>query len=641
MSVKLKAKHLWMVLLLLPISLACKGIDWNKLQEDLERENRTLAPVYMNRNIPNEAHNKMGEFIPDGISTFAMHPDGGWVIVSKKGRKFARNIPEECNKEIDNYLAQGHEIRCVAFPPEGGNCWVIVTDRNIFARNIPQEAFDTLIDWQKQGEEIRCIAFPFKRSTTNSWVIVADGRVSARNIDDECFQLMRNLLQSPTPNQGPSRPIHHVAFEPGGGWAILAEDYYFARNIDNDAFAQLGTFFNEKRENSLLVFDPDGTGWSVVANEQFTTRLLDDEIEQFEANVGGQSIWNRMAAANVPGVSVAVVVNNQLAWSTGYGHLAADKEDATHPESLFQAASISKVVTAIGIYRLIDDQSISLGANILNNLSVQIPARNCINPSTPLILQNVLQHQSTLMGRGSTFPLSRCANFRSGGGGYAGYDASASVPSLDQIIQGTGPTNSPPITRSMATPGNFRYSGDGYTLLQKLVEDLTSKPFAGWMKQEILTPTGMADSYFRMNLPSDYLTQGQLATGHDSQGNIISGRRRKYPEFAAAGLYTNSEDLAQMMIMLNQNGLAGSKRILTQTSRDNMVLNGIGVFTGNSSLTTQNGFYTHGGVNNGFKAIFVGFPTLGAGVAVMTNGDSQIAGLDTEIAQAVIQAYGW
>lgn len=609
---------------------------------DASSNGRYLQPSSFNRRINQEAHEQMGRMLDEGIAVFAFHPDGGWVIVTEKGNKFARSIPTECNQKLEEFLARGHHIRSIAFPPGGGNRWVIVTDQTLAARNIPNEAYQKLLDFQNDDREIRCVAFPYERFTDNSWVIVADDDFSARNIDDEAYQVMRNLFQYPRPGRAKSRPIHFIAFEPGGGWTILAEDYYFARNIDDGCFQQMGNYYNQLRENAIVAFDPDGDGWSVIANDKLPARLLKDPIETFESSVGGKSIWPRMRDANVPGVSVAVVIDNELTWSAGYGHLADGADAATHPESMFQAASISKVVTAIGMHKLIDEGEINLTDDIRDDLNVTIPARGCLSGDPDMVLRDVLRHRSSVMGRGTTFPLTNCGVFLSGGGGYEGYAASENLPTLNQIIAGSGPTNSSPITRSRSG-GTFSYSGDGYTLLQKLVQDLTDESFSFWMRNEILVPTGMNDSYFQISLPPSYFDDRQVAAGHDFNGDRISGDRRRYPEFAAAGLYSNAEDLARMIIMLNNNGKVGKKTVLSQTGRDNLVLNGIGVFRSNGNISATNNLYTHGGTNSGFRSIFIGFPAIDAGIVVMTNGDSNVGmgNFREEVAQAVIDAYGW
>ena len=71
-----------------------------------------------NRNISDEAHEKIKALGPSGVQAFAFTPSGGWVIVTDGGL-FARNIPEECYQKLLAYVGDGHKIRVVSFPPGG------------------------------------------------------------------------------------------------------------------------------------------------------------------------------------------------------------------------------------------------------------------------------------------------------------------------------------------------------------------------------------------------------------------------------------------------------------------------------------------------------------------------------------------
>ena len=474
-------------------------------------------------------------------------------------------------------------------------------------------------------------------------MIIADEDVYARNIDDEAYQIIRNFMQKPHPLAPRSRPVHDIAFEPGGGWVVLAEDAFYARNVDDEAFQKMNDFSDDARQIDIVAFDPDADGWSIISNDRYETRPGDDEIETFEENVGGKSISDRRRDYNVPGVSVAVVSNNQLAWSTAYGHLADGADAAAHPESLYQAASISKVLAAIGLHKLVDDGEVALGDDIRADLSVSVPTRSCLSGDPPIVLREVLNHRSSVMGRGTTFPTNVCSGFSNGGGGYGGYHVDDDLPSLDQIIAGSGPTNTDPITRSRSDGSGFSYSGDGFTLLQKLVADLTGRSFADWMHDEILDPMGMHDSFFSTSVPQSYLDDRQVAAGHTASGDRISGDRRRYPEFAAAGLYSTARDLARVVVMLNADGAIDGNTILSQSARDALVDNGVGLFTngGAGGLSANSDYYAHGGTNRGFRSLLVGFPDKNAGVVVMTNGDAGGSDFREELVQSVVDAYGW
>ncbi|MEL7534055.1 MAG: serine hydrolase domain-containing protein [Bacteroidota bacterium] len=632
------------LLALLFINYACEGVDPDEVKEGLEELNRLSDPTKYDQGISDEASNELARLLPNEIATFAMHPDGGWVIVTKTGQKFARNIPTECDSILEQFLADGHQIRCVAFPTLGGNRWVILTDKAKFARNIPDACNDKLDQYYNAGTEVYSVAFSWEAPQDDSWVILTENGSSARNIDDECFQILKNLEQEANPGEGPSRPVHFVAFDPdGNGWAVLAEDYYFTRNISNDCFAQLGVHYQAKRENAIVAFDPDRQGFAIVANERYKTRLPKDEIETFEGDFGFQTIWSRMRDTfNVPGVSVAVVIDNELAWSTAYGHIKAGEKAAVHPNTIFQAASISKVFAAIGAHQMVDDGLISLNSDIQQSLSVNIPHRACLGATAPpIILRDVLNHTSPVNGHDTTFPTDSCQGFPvdSYGGGYAGYHKDTQLPSLAQIIAGTGTTNSEPITLSHPQ-GNRSYSGPAMTLLEQLTQDLSGQSYVQWQVNRVLNPLNMNDSYMQINLPQTYFDKQLVAAGHKANGDVISGERRKYPEFAAAGLYSTVEDLSKLIIMLNNNGQFDNTTILSAASHNALVNQAIGVNTWDGGSAT-NAYVSHGGTNNGFRSLFLAFPSLNTGVVLMTNGDAGGTRFRREIAQAVVSAYGW
>jgi len=54
-----------------------------------------MSFAWFSRNIPDEAHKKIGEMGPAGVQVFAFAPGGGWVLVVNNGY-FARGIPDEC-----------------------------------------------------------------------------------------------------------------------------------------------------------------------------------------------------------------------------------------------------------------------------------------------------------------------------------------------------------------------------------------------------------------------------------------------------------------------------------------------------------------------------------------------------------------
>ena len=134
--------------------------------------------------------------------------------------------------------------------------------------------------------------------------------------------------------------------------------------------------------------------------------------------------------------------------------------------------------------------------------------------------------------------------------GFAGYAAGAPLPTLTQILDGTPPANSPPVT-VIAVPGSaYHYSGGGYEIVEALVSDIAHVPYPEVMDDLVLEAAGMRHSTFTQPLPQHLA--GQAAAGHFGDGQEIPGRWRVVPEHAAGGLWSASSDLANLLILVGR-----------------------------------------------------------------------------------------
>ncbi|GHJ47286.1 hypothetical protein Cs7R123_46280 [Catellatospora sp. TT07R-123] len=584
---------------------------------------------YFDRRIPDEAHLKIAELAPQGISAVAFTPSNGWVVVTQTGTYFARNIPPECFTTLGQLIASGVQINCVAFPPAGGNSWVITGNGGFFCRNIPQECADTIAQRYTAGQPVTDVAFP--PGGANSWTVATATGFFARNVDDECFQMMRNLTQA-------GRSVTRVAFPYTGGWTVVAQDEFFARNIDAECYQQMNAFAAGGWQLHTIAFSPVNNGWSLCSRGPVPP-LPPDPIRQIERMVGnGMGMWASMAATGAPGVAAAFLVNNQIAWSTGYGWLEAGQPVATHPESAFQAASISKAVASLGFMRLVQTSmgALPLNADVRPLLNWPLGQRACLAPGPAPTLDLLLAHRAGVIGRGSTFPLNACAGFdANSGGGFSGYGPGVPVPTLLDVLNGLG--NSPRVELS-TTPGTqYHYSGPGFTVLQRMLEQRTGQTLAQYMANQIFAPLGMTTSSY------DLAPAFQLAAGHVG-GAVIPGKRNRYPESAAAGLYTNVLDLGTLLGYLNRAwtapgdipGPLNKASVTTMLSPGPTPDMGRGWFL--TAPGTPNFSYNHTGSNFGFKTEIRGYPTRGMGYAILTNGDD--FNLVTAIADAIRATYG-
>ncbi len=114
--------------------------------------------------------------------------------------------------------------------------------------------------------------------------------------------------------------------------------------------------------SSLCKFPVSHLGGPVDAHTRFIENNLLPAIMQ--AGTKPFTLEERMRAYGVPGVSVAVVHNGKLQWARGWGVRDTKTCSPVTPQTHFQAASISKVITALVALRLVERGQINLDSDI-------------------------------------------------------------------------------------------------------------------------------------------------------------------------------------------------------------------------------------------------------------------------------------
>jgi CubicO group peptidase (beta-lactamase class C family) len=109
--------------------------------------------------------------------------------------------------------------------------------------------------------------------------------------------------------------------------------------------------------------------------------------------------------------------------------------------------------------------------------------------------------------------------------GYPGYEPGQKLPTLQQIVDGAPPANSPPV-RVEAIPGSrYAYSGGGFEIVQALIEATTKVKFQDALQDLLLRPAGMANSYFLQPLPR-HCGSDRVGQWHDFGDGADPPRRR-------------------------------------------------------------------------------------------------------------------
>jgi len=139
---------------------------------------------------------------------------------------------------------------------------------------------------------------------------------------------------------------------------------------------------------------------------------------------GPSSLAVRIRLYGVPGISIAVVHRGRIDWARGWGVRDTASCAPVTPDTAFQAASISKVATAVIALRLVKQRKLALDSDI--NLSLRswhLPGDARLAPRG-VTLRQLLSHTAGL-----------------GVHGFDGYLPGAPLPTTVQILEGAAPAN--------------------------------------------------------------------------------------------------------------------------------------------------------------------------------------------------------
>lgn len=361
---------------------------------------------------------------------------------------------------------------------------------------------------------------------------------------------------------------------------------------------------------------------AVTINAQQTevTPTILTEIENNLADFTGQSqdpvnLISEMTKYNVPGLGLAVIHNNRISIEKFYGTTKAGTDHLVTDNTLFEAASVTKMVTAILVMHFVEIGKIKLNDNINNYLKNWKLPESDFTAESPITIDQVLTHR---------------AGFNRPQGGFS-FDTGKTGTLID-ILNGKTPAQNQPLIIE-TKPGIWNYSNFGYVVLQYLLEEISGKPFQILAQDLIFNPLKMNNS--QMGLP---LNQEQLqnkAYSHSASGEQAPHGLQEVA-FAHGGLVTTPSDMALLATELMLSYTGRSNKILTKGSTRQLIDNKISLdpaLLGGIEVGQGYGLMVKGNPDNicflmagqnfpGATCIVVGFPGTGQGAVVMTNGEN-------------------
>ena len=248
--------------------------------------------------------------------------------------------------------------------------------------------------------------------------------------------------------------------------------------------------------------------------------------------------------------------------STGFSSL--ENNILTNSNSIYRIASISKVIVAIGVLKLVDEKMLDLDEDISNYLGFDI--RNPYHPEDIITIRHLMTQTSSISDEGGFID-----------GIYKGYDGANSTDDFIKIFDLLNPNSKHYYkTFTKSKPGeDFLYSNFGCGILACIIEKVTGIYFPKYIKDVLLKPLGiysgfrLEDLKYPENLVSHYLYENGKFVLYRDYDSFKKVQCLKYPlgenyRGVAGGLYISAYDLSKIMKMLMNKGLFENTRILKE-----------------------------------------------------------------------------
>jgi CubicO group peptidase (beta-lactamase class C family) len=332
------------------------------------------------------------------------------------------------------------------------------------------------------------------------------------------------------------------------------------------------------------------------------------------------NITERMEHYNVSGLSIALIDNGQISMTEGFGVLEAGTNNNVNSNTIFNACSISKFLTAMLVMTLTGQGILDLDEDVNNRLSSWKVPNNEFTQNKKVTLRRLLSHQSGVMDPEGSF---------------AELNSAQCSPIIVDLLEGRTPYCNVPIKVKYEPESDFQYSDAGFCIIQQLIEDSFGKPFKEVMNELIFEPLKMKNSSLEQTIP--LARREDYSCGHKN-GNLVNGKYPIYPYPAASGLWTTPSDLAILVIEL-MSSLKGESKIGLSVSTAKEMINsqgckewtGLGVFLDGSEQEIE---ISSLGWGEGFQCMMVAYPYLESGAVIMTNTDlgvHQLKGIIGEV----------
>jgi CubicO group peptidase (beta-lactamase class C family) len=290
------------------------------------------------------------------------------------------------------------------------------------------------------------------------------------------------------------------------------------------------------------------------------------------ANIDRQ-VGRFLSRHNMAGASVAIARDGKMVFAKGYGVADIENEMAVKPFHLFRVASISKLITAVGIMKLVEEGKLGLNDKVFG----------------PEGVLNFAPFDDYLDKRAERIEIVHLLNHS------AGWTSRWGDPMfMPQVVaQGLGkelPVGEDDIITFMLgkrlhfQPGTMSsYSNLGYVILGRVIESISGQDYESYIRTNLLYPLGIFDMRLGGSFPEE---RAELEVRYHEPSNRemvddFMGNKQKVPRSyggndirtlgAAGGWIASATDLLRFMLAID--GLPFPSDILSKESIELMTNN--------------------------------------------------------------------
>jgi N-acyl-D-amino-acid deacylase len=210
-----------------------------------------------------------------------------------------------------------------------------------------------------------------------------------------------------------------------------------------------------------------------------TTGQVVPELAGFD-----QVMTSLMQKWSLPGGQLAVAKNGRLVFNRGFGLADVEHDVQVQPDNLFRIASVTKTITTVAIMTLVDTGKLNLDDKVFPLLGFEPASHASVDPRLDTItVKECLVHSggwdSTTSFDPQFLPWSRMA------AATLGLNDPPEAAAIVRFMLGV-PLDFDPGTKSV-------YSNFGFNVLGRVIERASGQPYAEYVRDHVLTPSGISD----------------------------------------------------------------------------------------------------------------------------------------------------